>query len=196
MPRSNGRKTWILKILRQYCSSDNSEHKLMTCFVNVSSWAFLTKEDKMQLLVLFCKIQNCWYCIDMVIISNIILLIILGLNCFDDGPDVSLIEDGLRHLRHVDGGTSQKKLLHQQLYPVKIILVRGASFKLNLQKPIDFIKIDFILQNDLLVTLLLRFRSLRHCCYCQGSLMEWSLQLWRIWTSAIKIAKIIPAGLN
>ena len=108
----------------------------------------------------------------MVIISNIILLVILGLNCFDDGPDVSLIEDGLRHLRHVDGGTSQKKLLHQQLYPVKIILVRGASFKLNLQKPIDFIKIDFILQNDLLVTLLLRFRSLRHCCYCQGSLME------------------------
>ena len=69
----------------------------------------------------------------MVIISNIILLVILGLNCFDDGPDVSLIEDGLRHLRHVDGGTSQKKLLHQQLYPMKIILVRGASFKLNLQ---------------------------------------------------------------
>ena len=127
----------------------------------------------------------------MVIISNIILLVILGLNCFDDGPDVSLVEDGLCHLRHVHGGTAQKQLLHQQLDSVKVILVRSTSFKLNLQRRYKIENQEEKYAGNLLEAPPGRFRSLRHCCCCPGFLRELSLQLWRIWTSEIRIAKII-----
>ena len=72
----------------------------------------------------------------MVIVCQVIILVLLGLDSLDDGADVSLIEDGLGHLRHVHSSAPEKELLHQKLDTVKVILIRGTSLELNLSHKI------------------------------------------------------------
>ena len=87
-------------------------------------------------LVLLCEIEDRGDGVNMVIVREVILLVLLGLDSLDDGADVPLIEDSLRHLGDVHGGAPEEQLLHQLLDPVKVILVRGASLELNLSHKI------------------------------------------------------------
>ena len=86
--------------------------------------------------MLFSEVEDGGDGVDVIVICEVILLVLIGLDGLDDGADVTLIQDGLSHLRHVHSRAPEEELLHQELDPVKVILIRGASLELDLSQKI------------------------------------------------------------